>query len=189
MIVFTTERLLVRHLEDDDFEALYALCSDPEVTQYMGDNNPLTSEQTAEWIKTSQKNYLHQGYGCFAITSRPAGPLIGFGGLVRTHDSTGAEIIYAFSRSSRGHGLATEFSRAMLAAGFEHWHLPRIEATIDPRNTASIRVIEKLAMTFVRSGVDEHNLPTLFYALENPALHDRESKPYGSDVRDISLDA
>jgi RimJ/RimL family protein N-acetyltransferase len=56
----------------------------------------------------------------------------------------------------------------MVETGFERWRLPRIEASIDPRNPASIKVVEKLGMTFVRSDVDEYNQPTLFYALDNP---------------------
>jgi RimJ/RimL family protein N-acetyltransferase len=113
MTVFETDRLLVLHLREDDFDAFYALCSDPEITRYMGDGQPLTAKQSC-W----------------------------------------------------GQGLATEFARAMLKTGFECWRLPRIEASIDPRNKASLSVVHKLGMTFVRSDVDEYSQPTLFYALE-----------------------
>jgi RimJ/RimL family protein N-acetyltransferase len=69
MIVFETEHLLVRHLQDDDFETFHALCSDPEINRYMGNGEPLTAEQTRTWIKISQENYQKRGNGCFAITS------------------------------------------------------------------------------------------------------------------------
>jgi RimJ/RimL family protein N-acetyltransferase len=168
MIVFETKRLLVRYLQDDDFDAFYSLCSDPEVMRYMGDGKPLTAELTRGWIKTSQENYQKQGFGCFALTSRQDAQLLGFGGLIYPHGSSQVEIIYAFKPSYWGRGLASEFVRAMIKTGFERWQLPRIEASIDPRNPASIKVVQRIGMVFVRSGVDETNQPTLFYALNRP---------------------
>ncbi|GCE21534.1 GNAT family N-acetyltransferase [Dictyobacter kobayashii] len=168
MIVLETERLLVRHLEDSDFAALQTLCSNPAIIQYMGDGQPLSEEQTRDWIKISQNNYQKQGFGCFALLDRHTNQMIGFGGLVRPGEGQ-VEIIYAFEQPRWGQGLATEFARAMIQLGFERWQLPRIEATIDPANHASSAVVKKLGMTFLRSGVDEHNLPTDFYALDNPA--------------------
>jgi [ribosomal protein S5]-alanine N-acetyltransferase len=170
VIVFETERLLVRYLRDDDFEVLHALCSDPEIIRYMDNGEPLMAEQTKAWIKISQENYQKRGYGCFAITSRPDSQLIGFGGLSRPASNPQIEIIYAFKQSCWGKGLASEFTQAMLATSFERWQIPRIEATIDPRNPASIKVVEKAGMTFVRSGMDEDGRPTHWYALDRPVL-------------------
>ena len=42
MIIFERERLLVRHLRDDDFDQLYALCRDPEIIRYMGNRQPIS---------------------------------------------------------------------------------------------------------------------------------------------------
>ncbi len=170
MIVFETERLLVRHLYDDDFEPFYALCSDTKIIQYMDSGKPLTVEQTKSWIKISQENYQKRGYGCFAIISRKDGQFIGFGGLARPISNPYVEIIYAFRRSCWGQGLASEFVKALLTISFERWQLPRIEATIDPRNHASIKVVEKAGMSFVRSSVDEDDQTTLWYALDRPVL-------------------
>ena len=168
MIIFETRRLLVRYLRDDDFDAFYSLCSDPEVMRYMGDGKPLAAEQTRGWIKTSQENYRKRGFGCFAIASRQNAQFLGFGGLVYPHNSSQVEIIYAFKPSCWGRGLVSEFIGAMLATGFERWQLPRIEASIDPRNSASIKAVQRIGMFFVRSGFDEANQPTLFYALDRP---------------------
>ena len=56
------------------------------------------------------------------------------------------EILYAYSRSSWGRGLATEAGRAALAFGFEETPLQRIIAYAVPDNVASTRVMEKLGM-------------------------------------------
>ena len=168
VIVFETERLRVRHLQEDDFEAFYALCRDPEITRYMGDGQPLTAEQTHAWIQISQDNYQNDGYGCFAITARRDGQLIGFGGIVRRADTPQLEIIYAFKPSCWGQGLASEFVRALLATCFERWQFPRLEASIDARNQGSVRIVEKAGMALVRSEMDEHHQHILWYALDRP---------------------
>lgn len=168
MIVFETERLLVRYLRNDDFEAFYTLCSDPEILRYMDSGEPLTAEQTRAWIQISQENYQKRGYGCFAITARLDGQLIGFGGIARRENTSQLEIIYAFKQSCWGQGLASEFVRSLLTTCFERWQLPRIEASIYARNSASIRVVEKVGMAFVRSEIDENNQRILWYALDRP---------------------
>jgi len=45
-------------------------------------------------------------------------------------------------------GYATEVARACLAYGFEHLHLKKIVGRAMGNNHASIRVMEKIGMTF-----------------------------------------
>jgi len=56
------------------------------------------------------------------------------------------EVGWSFHPDFQGHGFATEASREMLRVGFEELALHRIMAECDPRNGASIRVMEKLGM-------------------------------------------
>jgi ribosomal-protein-alanine N-acetyltransferase len=55
-----------------------------------------------------------------------------------------AELGYALARAAWGRGYATEALRAVVRYGFERLDLLRIEADVDPRNVASIRVLERL---------------------------------------------
>jgi len=63
-----------------------------------------------------------------------------------------------------GTGLATEAGRAVLQYGLEHLHLGRIIGLVEPRNAASIRVLEKLGMSRDKL-VTYHGEETLIYAL------------------------
>lgn len=45
-----------------------------------------------------------------------------------------------------GQGYATEAARAFIATAFGEWSLHRIFAQLDPRNTASARLCERLGM-------------------------------------------
>lgn len=58
----------------------------------------------------------------------------------------------ASARSTGGRGLATEVARAWLRHALDHLKLERIIAFADPRNRASIRVMENIGMTFQREG-------------------------------------
>ncbi len=144
MMVFETERLVVRHLRGEDLDEFAALCGDPVAMRYMGDGRPLTREQTATWIDVSETNYRTRGYGCFAVTIKPEDRLIGFCGLVGPPRQELIELIYAFAQPYWARGLATEVARAAIAYGFERHRLDRIEATIYPAIHSSKRVLEKI---------------------------------------------
>lgn len=61
-----------------------------------------------------------------------------------------AELGYSIHRTSWGRGLGTEAAAALLTFSFERLDIRRMEADVDPRNGASLRVLEKLG--FVREG-------------------------------------
>ena len=61
-----------------------------------------------------------------------------------------AEIGYALAREHWGRGYMNEALMALLKYAFEVLDLHRIEADVDPRNTASIKTVEHLG--FQREG-------------------------------------
>jgi RimJ/RimL family protein N-acetyltransferase len=61
-----------------------------------------------------------------------------------------AEIGYSIRRDLWGQGLGGEAVATLIAFGFERLDLRRFEADADPRNAASLRLLEKLG--FVREG-------------------------------------
>jgi len=58
-----------------------------------------------------------------------------------------AELGYWLAEPHWGRGIATEAARAMVAYGFEHLELRRIEAVVFAWNPASARVLEKTGLT------------------------------------------
>ena len=170
MKVLETQHLIVRHLRVDDLADLLEVCGDPDVMLYMGDGRPLSREQTEKWIEKSQVNYRQHGFGCFAVVARESHKFVGFCGLV--NPSFGkvpeAEIIYALKKEHWGQGLAREVAGAMIEFGFGQCHLQRIVATIAPENSASVRIVERLGLKCQGDRTDEHGLPEVVYAIENP---------------------
>jgi RimJ/RimL family protein N-acetyltransferase len=62
-----------------------------------------------------------------------------------------AELGYVLRRDHWGRGLATEALTAMIHHAFARLGLHRLETDIDPRNAASIRLVERLG--FEREGL------------------------------------
>ncbi|MBK8434900.1 MAG: GNAT family N-acetyltransferase [Chloroflexi bacterium] len=165
-----TERLIARPLVDEDFAALHGLTSDPAVMRFVGDLRPYTAAQTREFIAEAQASYAEHGFGAWAILDKATGELCGFGGLEMLPERKIPEVAYIFAPAYWGRGLATEFAAAVLEYGFRTLRLPEIGASFDPDNHPSMRVASKLGLSFSYEGVDEFNLPTIYYAMPNPFL-------------------
>jgi ribosomal-protein-alanine N-acetyltransferase len=109
----------------------------------------------AESLRFVAAHMRHQetyGFSMWALAERSSGTLVGDVGFLIYED--GVEIGWHLCRSAWGQGYATEAARAALAYGFEELGFTRVSAFTELANAASIRVIEKLGMTFVRGGAD-----------------------------------
>ncbi|MGF6919962.1 RimJ/RimL family protein N-acetyltransferase [Paraburkholderia sp. 40] len=62
-----------------------------------------------------------------------------------------AEIGFSLKRKHWGNGFMREAASAIIEHGFGTLNLHRIEADIDPRNSASARLLERLG--FIREGL------------------------------------
>lgn len=145
-IIFTTPRLIGRHLQATDVDALAEVYGDADAMRWVGDGEPLTREQCVEWVTVSERNYRTRGYGMSALIERESDEIVGFCGLVHPGGQVDAELKYAFKRDHWGRGLATEAATAMLMYAQESLGLRHAIATTAPENLASQRVLIKAGM-------------------------------------------
>ena len=149
--ILETERLLLREFDQGDAAAVYVLGSDPAVTRYTHDpGGALTSVEQAREVLRSHPiaDYRKHGFGRWACVHKASGEVIGFAGLKYLDDLSEVDIGYRLLPAYWGVGLATEVCRAVLDYGFAHLRLERIIGLVDPENVASVRVLEKLGLTF-----------------------------------------
>lgn len=167
MNILQTERLLLRHLEPEDLDDLVALYSDPEMIQFIPDASTTLAEIREELAWFRHGHPKHPELGLWATIDKASGQFIGRCGLLPwTIDGRfEVEVAYLIDKAYWGQGLGTEAAQAILSYGFETLHLPRLVCLIDADNAASIRVAEKIGMTFDREGEDELG-PFLLYARE-----------------------
>jgi ribosomal-protein-alanine N-acetyltransferase len=142
-----TPRLVLREFTDDDFAAVHAYGSDPQVTRWTV-FGPNTEADTRGFLQQAQASRSERSRRTFdlAITLRNGGEVIGGCGLHRTDVADEAFIGYVLRRDCWGLGHATETARALLGFGFETLGLHRIFAECHPANQASARVLEKLGL-------------------------------------------
>jgi RimJ/RimL family protein N-acetyltransferase len=149
--VLETERLLLREFDEGDAGPFYVLGSDPAVTRYTGDpgGGVASAEHALEVLRSHPlADYRRYGFGRWACVHKASGGVIGFAGLKYLDDLREVDIGYRLLPAYWGLGLATEAGRAVLGYGFTRLALRRVIGLVAPENLASVRVLEKLGLTF-----------------------------------------
>ena len=169
MIILETERLILRHLEIDDLDNLFALYRDPEMRRYFPDGT-LTYEETKEELEWFLNGHpKHPELGLWATVVKDTNQFIGRCGLLpwEIDGRSEVEVAYLIDKAHWGQGLGTEAAQAILDYGFENLRLSRLICLIERENSASMRVAEKIGMTLEREGADEHG-PFLLFSKNRP---------------------
>ena len=149
MPTLETERLVLRPLRVSDATDMFEYAKSPDVTRYL-----LWSPHSDVGYTRSYLEYLGTRYRLgecydFAVIHKADDRMIGTCGFVRfdcPHNS--AEIGYVLNPAYRGKGLMPEAVRRVLRFGFCVLGLHRIEARYMTGNAPSLRVMEKVGMSF-----------------------------------------
>lgn len=155
MIRLESPRLIFRDHEPQDLEPYCEMESDAvyRAHQPVHPRQELERSFTQRWLPT-------KAMGLLATVLKADGRYIGRTGLYpfRTEDGAivprEATLAFYLARPYWGQGLATEAGRAFIEHGFRDLGLIKIHAGMNAANGASMRVIEKLGFTRVRSGGD-----------------------------------
>ncbi len=139
-----TERLLLRAITLADTPVFFRLRTEAEVLKYLG-RLPATDMLEVEQFITAllQQQAANQVIAwaiCLKSTNTAIG-MINFWKIDTTHQF--AEIGYSLLPEEWQKGYMHEALQEVLAYGFTSMNLHRIEANIDPLNSASRRLLEK----------------------------------------------
>ena len=144
-----TERLLLRAFEPGDLGALHAMHSREEVARWLY-WRPRSEAEVRESLdkKIAARAIMKEGDPLsLAAVLRASGELIGdFNLWWNSREHRQGEIGFIVHPDHQGRGYATEVSRVLLRLGFEGLGLHRIVGTLEARNLASARVLERLGM-------------------------------------------
>ncbi len=75
MIVYETERLILRHMRADDIDALMAVFGDPVTMKYYP--SAFQRDDVKKWIEWCMKSYDENGYGLYAMALKETNTVIG----------------------------------------------------------------------------------------------------------------
>jgi len=154
--IFDSERLVLRQFTIDDAALIHQLNSDPLVLKYVHEL-PSTPERALERLQHSiLPHYLQYGYGRWAVALKATNDFIGWCGLKFRPERNETDLGYRFLPSRWGKGYATEAAIACLDYGFGHLQLDRITAAAHIENIASLRILEKCGMRYLRDEEVDH---------------------------------
>lgn len=150
--LFQSERLLFRQFTVDDADLLYQLNSDPEVTRYVHEP-PTTKENAPDILKNIILPQYELELGRWAVHLKYMHEFIGWAGLKYLFDRDEIDLGYRFMKQYWGNGFATEAAGTCISYGFAHLDLNRIVAKAHVHNTASLKVIQKCGMKFIKEDI------------------------------------
>jgi RimJ/RimL family protein N-acetyltransferase len=157
--VLYTARLILRGYRRDDFEAIYRIGADLEITRLMG--GPIVS-RSAAWEKFLRGPAMWPmlGYGMWIVERRSDGAVlgqIGYADFMREMDpplADAPEMAWVLggggAETSLGQGYGSEALAAVLAWGDAHLSAPKYQCIIAPENTPSLRLAARFGFVEIR---------------------------------------
>ncbi|MFZ2509047.1 MAG: GNAT family N-acetyltransferase [Steroidobacteraceae bacterium] len=145
-------QVMLRWLTEADVEAIYAIFSDPEVMRYWSTLPMSDIAQARRLIADIHDGFRTQRLFQWGVARLEDDRIVGTCTLFAINQSQGrAEIGYALGRGFWGRGYMNEALTALLDFAFGSLSMRRLEADVDPRNTGSLRALERLG--FRREGL------------------------------------
>lgn len=164
-----TDRLVLRPMNEEDAEFILELLNDPSFIQNIGDRKIRTLDGAKAYIANGPAaSYTKHGFGLCIVELKESGEPMGMCGLIKRAALGDVDIGYAFLPKYWSKGYAAEAALAVKHFARDVIGLKRLVAIVDPDNPASIRVLERLGMTFekmVRLAEDDIELKLFGCAL------------------------
>jgi [ribosomal protein S5]-alanine N-acetyltransferase len=168
-VALTSDRLRLRPLSFSDLESFHECLTHPEVRRYLLDDQILERDQVSSIIASSEMSFASGGFGFYGLEllaspGEVSPGLIGFCGYRCAEFGDGLELLFGLFPSYWGKGLGSEAARTVLAQVFNDTDVPRVLAATDTPNQRSVRVLQRLGMTF-ECRREFKGLDTVFYSL------------------------
>lgn len=137
-----TERLILRPPAQADLDALAAFSADVENMRFIGGATP----RGGAWrsLANLAGSWALLGYGMFSVIEKASGQWIGRLGPWQPEGWPGTEVGWGIAREAQGKGYATEGASAAIDWAIDHLGWTDIIHCIDPANTPSQRVAQRL---------------------------------------------
>ena len=103
-MIIETERLFLREMDENDFDALYEVLADADIMQHY----PYTFDENRvrNWIQRNIERYRIFGFGLWAVCLKETGEMIGDW----TFDNTPFNIVYSYMKNTNEPSYKTAVS-------------------------------------------------------------------------------
>ncbi len=161
-ILLSTERLNLRQAGTEDAAFILELMNGADWIRNIGDRNIHTLEDARTCIENKFHDYQPGIGGNFLIEIRETGKVIGSCGIFVREYMDFPDIGFSLLPAYYKQGYAYEASQALLNHARNHWGIRRISGMVLPSNLPSIRLLEKLGLTF-QSPIEIPNDPEVLH--------------------------
>lgn len=163
--IIETQRLMLRELSPEDFDALYAVLADSDIMQHY----PYTFDagRVQRWIAWNMERYQKDGFGLWAVVLKESGEMIGDCGLTmqNINGSIQPEIGYHIAKAHQRQGYAKEAARACRDWAFENTPFNRVYSYMKKANIPSSATARANGMRLVEEFTDKEGEQTVVYAI------------------------
>ena len=150
MIVAETERLIISKFTLDDALFFITLVNTPHWIKYIGDRHIKTIKQAKQRITEGHlKSYSTHGFGFYILRLKSENNKpIGTCGLIKRDHLEHVDIGFALLPDYERKGFGYESSQAVLHLAKAQFKLKTICAITLPENIPSIKLLEKLGLSY-----------------------------------------
>ncbi|MCX7548485.1 GNAT family N-acetyltransferase [Xanthomarina sp. F1114] len=150
MIIAETNRLLISKFTEKDAPFFLELVNTPNWIKYIGDRDVKTIDAAKSYLKEGTiKSYSDFGFGFYKLLLKEdKGKAIGTCGLVKRDQLEHVDMGFAMLPAYEGQGYGFEASEEILKLAKNQFHLEKILAITLPSNNKSVKLLEKLGLSF-----------------------------------------
>lgn len=152
-----TDRLILREMTEDDFDALYEVLSDSDVSEYY----PYSFDEArvSNWILRNIERYKTLGFGLWAVCLKETGEMIGDCGLTMQiiDGKIRPEIGYHIRKDMQRNGFASEAAKAVRDWTFKNTPFNVIYSYMKYTNLPSAATAMSWGCWFMGDYKDEDN--------------------------------
>lgn len=156
-VILETERLILREMNMNDYDALYQVLADPSIMQHYPYS--FDEERVRSWIERNMNRYKENGFGLWAVCLKDTGEMIGDCGLTlqNIEGEMLPEIGYHIRANCQRKGYAKEAAKGTLDWAFRNTSYPALYSYCKYTNVPSYRIAESIGMHFEKEYPDEAN--------------------------------
>lgn len=145
--VIETERLILRGALESDFEAHAAFMASAR-SSFVG--GPQERFEAGRGFAASVGHWVLKGFGVWTIADKATNAPLGKTGFIYAEGWDEPELGWHVYEAAEGKGIAFEAVTAARANGPKHFGLDGVISYIDPANTRSMALAERLGARFER---------------------------------------
>ncbi|KGJ86971.1 GNAT family N-acetyltransferase [Colwellia psychrerythraea] len=163
MDIKNSERLKFRLMDSADAQALWEIDQDPAVMKFLNGGTPTSIEQVNKVFIPRMNAYRNNelGWGIWQVSDKVSNEYLGWV-LIRpmsffteSPNTKDLELGWRFFQATWGKGYATEAAIAIRDAVIANTDVTHVSALAVADNLASIGVMKKMGMNFVRAYLHE----------------------------------